>query len=405
MNSQLTILNRLFYSLQGAVKQAGCESHVLLNAGAEGKLRLCILVPKNKVVIFAIERNWLPKIKASLKSYERHSYRKPQPGAGEPADELHSLLLSCDDCQEILNVGTIDQELFYFGYKVNGTEVTVMPNNLNEKSDPIFFDWEGLVTSEIVSEVTELIPIAQPTLIFASYNTKALNKHPLDDQYLEPIRITEENIFIYSNELFEFIASNSHKATLQCMPDDLGINQRSWSEKLQKLVKAQDQFWRYSEHSDEVQRELKALYVKWDKSCNPDEWKVQNESIKAKDQKIYKWLSGLGHKKNGSSKLIQFFPTPTALNGAVNIIKPDVLRSSQQVSAKKRGDNPNKPIHFSRYLDALIKVASDESNLPIQKRADTINFLMMEHGFTENMAKVGAMIIRQENAAKGRPKK
>ncbi|MFZ6758146.1 hypothetical protein ACO0K9_13130 [Undibacterium sp. Ji50W] len=382
---------KLICSLKEAAAKLGWETRTLLNLGAEGKLRFCISIPKHKVLIYAVQRDWIPKF-AALKPNRFGS--RMQRGSGDIVKDLQYLLLNSSDCVDLLHFQKIEQEVFEMGYLLIDSMLSTLPVDEEVVPDELIIDDSGPEPITVT-----VIPDLPPKLVFCTNNINVIQHDYWDKQFLEPLQITDEQVFISTAELHAFLESQSTVSVTPALNGHRDIVKKSWPLKLQRLVEVHEDFWKDTKCSEEVREELRVLYIQGDNSHEAQ--KIRRDSIKARELKIRVQL-----KKLKSQTRMFLFSSESLLQGSINIIKPDRLQPAQKLNAETKNRSEGKPPYHSSQLAALIAVAdvdinSKEENITREKIRQ---ILMKKYHFSGNDAAIGATILRHEDAPKGRPR-
>ncbi|MFZ3001601.1 MAG: hypothetical protein WA071_14840 [Undibacterium umbellatum] len=382
---------KLIYSLKEAAATLGWDTRKVLNLGAEGKLKFCVSIPTHNVLVYAVQRNWIPKF-AALKP--NHFRSRMQRGSGEIVKDLKYLLLSSADCVDLLHFTEVKQEVFELGYMFSGSMLITLPVGEEVVPDVLIIDEPG---SDPITFTA--IPDLPPKLVFCTNNINVIQHDYWDKQFLEPLQITDEQVFISTAELNAFLESQSAVSVTPVSnghPDDA---KKSWSLKLQRLVEVHEDFWKGAKCSKEVREELSALYLQDDNSREAQ--KIRRDNINAREREIRGQLEKL--KSQIGTRL---FNSGSLLQGCINIVRPDRLQPAQKMNAETKNRSEDKSLYHSSQLAALIAVADVDINSKEEKitREKIIKVLIEKYQFSGNDAAIGATILRQEDAPKGRPK-
>lgn len=302
----------------------------------------------------------------------------------KPENNIDRLILSPEDCGDILRSGFTHQHLFKIAYKVNDNELCVIPDQTPEESRKATPD-EGEKTSNVS------IPPA-PKLIWQVceyrsdrdiYNLPKKNKQ---------LRIDRSNIQISANELQVWISKKVDNCSEQNGVGKINSLRSTLPKKLLALINIYLNRWQKAIESFPDRNSFDHIYPKGSgtrkKFISDIETQIRGELKKY---------------NNGS-----LFRTESIISGCLDLLRPDIFRNSQQVKMTNiYSENVQGPFNYT--LNVLIKISeastlSENSPEKTPKNSELIKQLD-GYGFSQKLAGHGATVLRPMTAPRGRPKK
>lgn len=392
---QTTSYPRLLHSLKEAAASLECSEAELLNFAADGKIRLCIRIP-NEFVLLDIDKNTLELEKNKLSKgigakVFRDRYENQLVGNGpvNVSGNIDRVILSKNDCKKIAELGMHEQSTFQYGYHFSEGVVSLVEPARRIKS----LERRG----------------GKPSFLgrcFATYPEASVRDLP-DDQFSEstkPIPLNTDSLQVTEIELQQFKLQVPSENQLDNDIPQFGNVQElkippNASLRLKTLIETFRCFWMCGTPDVEVKKKVNMIFQIDVDAAHGGCGRNRNELIKEVEDKIDENL-----------KNISLFNSDN--DDVVKLIRPDALISGQKLATMKRNKQDEHPIYYCSALAALITFVENErlgvdpgTQESTIKRGVIENKLKNKYHFSGNEASIAAKILRHENAASGRPKK
>jgi len=375
------VTERVFFNINEAAKIPGCTPRELLNAGGHKRMLLCILCRGREFSIFPFNPLWLPEF-ANVRNLH---YAFPRDARTFEGEEIYGLILSSEDCIEILRTGHQLQNTFQTGYKLEGNDLHIIPDQTMEEPIKEESYFEKPDDPDDHSDVMVSIVDPPPKLIWRLHEHGSNFSDVEFSRKLKFVKITESDVFISNVEL-ERYKSGLHNNGESKIPHSY-INPK-YPKKLNVLMTIYMDNW-----------SKEALTLSLDTSGQQRDRIIEIENRAARELVKNKYLQQ--HFPKGEKE-------SAFLKCCLALIRPDDLRSGQEKAYLNRSKLENFRGHFNTTLNLLADLAerlkiTEETPNNCPNRNVLIDELV-SLGLSQNLAGVSAAILRPLSAPRGRKK-